>query len=111
VDWHGSAIVVSRARKLSGVGSTKGKRVLLVEIGPARRGAAGPTGEASRAPHCRRCGRVIFPGQHGGHLDRSHISRDWAALKRDGHLEETFLRDAAERAEVSMFGADPVAAD
>ena len=32
-------------------------------------------------------------------------------IRNYGHLEESFLRDAAERAEVAIFGADPVPAE
>lgn len=153
VDWRGSAIVVSRALKRSGVGSTKGKRVRRVEIGPRLLDVLRDV-HATQAEHRTRddAGALIFPSQHAGHLDRSLVSRKWhpGALKRAGlrrtvrlhdlrhsaaaawlasglpmmyvqrtlghadigttirnygHLEETFLRDAAAHAEAAIFGS------
>jgi integrase len=73
--------------ELSGVGSTKGKRVLRVEVGPRVVRVLRDL-RAAQAEHrtADDADALIFPGQHGGHLDRSTISRDWhpAALKRAG---------------------------
>ncbi len=108
IDWQGSAIVIARASKRTGTGSTKGDRSRRVEIGPRLLKLLEDQRAVQAEQHADDDGRrLIFPGRHGGHLDRSHISTTWhrKALKNAGLRQTLRLHDLRGTAAASWLAA------
>lgn len=105
VDWRSGAIVITKAHKRSGVGSTKGDRSRRVEVGARLVQLLADRRAVQAEQHADDdAGRLLFPGQCG-HLDRSHVSRVWhkQALKGAGLRQTIRLHDLRHSAAASWL--------